>query len=138
MADPKVAFNKKEYEAVRILVESGDFKDLAGLLKKMDKASIVKPKYGFLDAAAREIANEVLGDDVYFATATPGTIVRHNRYFNAHNVDAEAFTKACKVAKATWKKPIFFDVLAMSAYRLAAQPLYEKEKQPPSVFGSSE
>ncbi len=133
MAHPRVAFSEKDYETVRLLVENGNFDDLKPLLRKMETARKPKPEYDFTDPQAREIANEVLGDKVYFTTITSGELVKHNKYFRTFKMTPDNFRRACKVALKTWKAPMYFNVLLMSSNRLAATPLFDD--QPKDVFG---
>lgn len=139
MAAPKISFSEKDFQTIKLLVEDGNFDDLKNIYKKMLTAMKPKPEFTFDDKQARVIANQILGDDVYFATALPSQVVKHNKYFRSFNVTDEVFTKACKVAQRTWRKPIFYDTLAMSAYKLAAQPLFNTEPvQPKNVFGTGD
>ncbi len=133
MAHPKVSFSEKDYLTIKLLVESGDFADLKPLLRKMETARKPKPEYDFTDPQARIIANEVLGDKVYFTTITSGELVKHNKYFRTYKMSPETFTKACKVADKSWKPPIYFNYLVMNSNRLAATPLFAD--QPKDVFG---
>lgn len=137
MAAPKIPFSKREYEVVKQLVESGDFKDLASILAKMEKAMIPRVIHGFLDEDARRVANEMMGDNVYFATSTPNEIAKHNAYLKRFNISEDDMRKACKVAMRSWRKPIFFDTILFSVRKLAAMPVFtEADEQPKNVFGS--
>jgi hypothetical protein len=130
-----IRISKRDYETVKRLVEDGNFEDLRPLLTKMDKSGEPKDDgFTFTDQEARVISNEELGDKVYYTVATPGEILKHNRYLKRAGIDAAKFRRACKAASKSWKPPIYFNYLLLNSNRLAAMPLFSD--QPKDVFGA--
>lgn len=122
MAALKVPFSERDFKEVERLVNEAHFEGLRPLYTKMIKAKEPKVVYDFTDAQARIIANEILGNSVYFGEPIASQTLMINRYFRKYNIEQDSFSKACRVAKATWKKPMMYETMALNSYKLKSQP----------------